>query len=112
MSADERVIVALFGRWEGTKSTQLAVGVEELAAPSEYLVSIGLMTDIPHDAIVGGVIHVVQGYSYLCGSQTGCEVAGIDRQLLDNILTEFPAYFRQLVNRQFPEVFRKIYFIE
>ena len=59
MAAGERVVFAFHGRGKGADAMQLAVGAELLAPPGEYLVPVGLMAHVPHDAVVGGIIYIM-----------------------------------------------------
>ena len=41
---------------------KLSVGMEVVLTTCQYLMAVSLMAHIPHNAVVGGVEHVVQGY--------------------------------------------------
>ena len=95
MSAGAGVVLALVGRWEGTKSAQMAVGMEGFAATGENLVPGSLMPHVPDDTVVGGVEDVVQGYSQLHNAQPAGKMSWIVGHLLYDFLAEFAAYLRQ-----------------
>ena len=44
---------------------QLTVGAEAVATPRKYLMSVSLMPHVPHNAVVGGVEYIMQGYRQL-----------------------------------------------
>ena len=104
MAAGKGVVFALLWRWEGTYAVQFAVGVKFVATPGDNFVAVGLMTHVPHNAVVGRVVHIVHGHSYLDCAQTRCKVAGIVGQLVDDVASQFVANGRQLVNAQFAQV--------
>lgn len=86
MPAGEGVVLALVGRWEGTKSTQMTVGVEGFAATCENLVSGSLMPHVPDDAVVWRVEDVVQGYRQFHDTQAAGEMSRIIGHLLYDFL--------------------------
>ena len=51
---------------------QLTVGAEAVATTRKYLMSVSLMPHVPHNAVVGSLENVVQGYRQLYHTQTGC----------------------------------------
>ena len=59
MSAGKGVVLTLKRRREGTNASQLAIGAELLAATRQNLMSVGLVTYVPHDAVFWGVVDVV-----------------------------------------------------
>ena len=70
MTADERVVLTLFGSGEGTYASQLAIGKELVASPRQDLMAIGLVTYVPHDAVLGCIEHVVQRHRQFYYSKT------------------------------------------
>ena len=106
MPAHKRVVFAFFGRGEGLQSAQLAIGAETLAPSSQYLVSVGLVSHIPYDSVFRCVIYIVQGYRQFYHTKARRQMTWVDRQFLDNILTQFLTELWQLVDSQFSEVFR------
>ena len=65
MSADKRIVLTFLRRGERTDAAELAIGAELFAATRQYLMTVSLMTDIPHDAVFGSVENIVQGYRQL-----------------------------------------------
>ncbi|MNE00106.1 hypothetical protein D3C80_925030 [compost metagenome] len=68
------VVLALGATREGGQAVLLAQGVHALAATGEDLVRIGLMTNVPHQAVVRGVEDVVQGDRQLDDAQAGAKM--------------------------------------
>ena len=77
MACSERVILALGGIGKTAQAVQLAVVVKLVATTGQYLVGIGLMAHVPHQAVVGRVEHVVQRHDDFHGAHTRGEVAGV-----------------------------------
>ena len=77
MSADKRVVFTLFRRGEGTYAVQLAVSAERFAPSRQYLVSVGLMAHIPHDAIIRRIIDIMQGNGQLYYAQARRQVSRV-----------------------------------
>ena len=70
MTTSKGVVFALRGRRERFDASQLAIGVKAVATTSENFMSVGLVSDIPHDAIVGRCKHIVQRHGEFDGSET------------------------------------------
>lgn len=111
MSSREGIVFALFDAWEAAQSMELSVGMETFATAREYLMGIGLVADIPHDAIFRGIEHIMESHGEFDDAETGAEVSGVLGALVDDELSEFRAELRQLLSRQLSEVGRDIYFL-
>ena len=109
---DEGVVFALGRVGEPAQSVQFAYGVELLATAGENLVAIGLVSHVPHDAVVGGVEHVVQGYGQLDGAHARPEVSRIMSQRVDEEAAYLGTHLGQLIDRQFAQVGREVYLFE
>ena len=84
------------------------MGAEVVAAACKYLVAVGLMANVPYYFVVRRVINVVQRHCQLHGSEARSQMAGIDRQFIKDVLSQFVAHLRQLVHCQFAQIFRSI----
>ena len=51
--------------------------------------SIGLMSHIPDDSVLWGVIDVMQSNSNFCNTKTRSQMPWIDGNFFDNIFAEF-----------------------
>jgi hypothetical protein len=71
----EGVVLAFDATREAGHAVLHAQSLHPGAAPGQGLVRIGLVADIPHQAILGRVEHVVQGNGQLDGTEVGREVA-------------------------------------
>ena len=108
MSRRERVVLALLRGGESAQAAQLAQRVELVAPSGQDLVRIGLMSHVPHQAVVGRVIDIVQRHDDLDGTQARSEVARMDADLLDNELSECLTDIRQLLDGQLAQICRTI----
>ena len=61
MTAGKRVVFAFLRSRERTDTIQLSVRIEQVASSRKNLMSISLMSNVPHNAIIGCVIDIVQG---------------------------------------------------
>ena len=107
--ASEGVVFALHRRWERMQSAQLAVGGKLFATSRKNLMAVCLMAHIPHDAVLGRVENIVQSHCDFHHAETGGKVAGVDRDLVDDVLTKFLAHLGQLLDAQFAQVGRTLY---
>ena len=69
MTTGKGVVFAFFGRREGTDAVELTIGVEGIATTGQDLMAVGLMADVPDNAVVGRVEHVVHGHREFHGAQ-------------------------------------------
>ena len=67
--------------------------------------AIRLMAYVPHDAVVRSIEHVMQGDGQFYRPQTGCKVSRVARNFFNNVLPQFFANFRKLINAQFTQIF-------
>ena len=85
---------------------QLTICAERVAASCEYLVSVGLVSHIPDDAVVGRVEDIVQRHGQLHHSERRGEVSGVHREFLHDVAPQFGAQFRQLSDGELSEIGR------
>ena len=102
MAATEGVVFALVGMWKGLDPVEFSVGAEFVSATCQNLVSVGLVSHVPHDAVVGGIVDVVKGYRQFDDTEAGCQVSGVDGEFFYDIFPQFVAHLRQLFYFQFP----------
>ncbi len=89
MGRAERVVFALGALGEARQAAALAQGADAVAPAGEDLVRIGLVADVPDQAVVRRVEHVVQGHGQLDHAQPGAEMAAGDRHGVDGLLAQF-----------------------
>ena len=108
MAGYESIIFALAGIGETAEATHLAIGVEPVATAREYLVHIGLVAHIPHQAVVGRVKHIVQGHIDFDSSHARGKMARIGRQLVNQESAQLLAQRGQRVDGQTLKVGRAV----
>src|SRR3546814_17511499 len=74
MADAEGVVLALLALGERRHAVLVLDGVDRVAAAGEDLVRVGLVADVPEDAVVGGVVHRVQGDGQLAHAEAGPEL--------------------------------------
>ena len=79
---------------------QVPVGAEVVHAPREHLVPGGLVSHVPHNAVIGGVEYVVQGNGEFHHAQTACKVSGVVCQRVYDGLAQFLAHLWQCLAGQ------------
>ena len=75
MRRTEGVVFALGALGEAGKSAALPQRPDAVATAGQDLVRIGLMADVPDQAVLRGVEHVVEGNRQLDDPQPGAEMA-------------------------------------
>ena len=89
MRRAERVVFALGALGEAGQAVAHAQRADAVAAAGEDLVRIGLMADVPDQAVLGRVEHVVQGDGQLDDAQAGAQMAAGDRHRVDGFGAQF-----------------------
>jgi hypothetical protein len=104
----EGVVLALGAVAERREAAEAADRLQALAAPGEHLVRIGLVTDVPDQAVVRRVEAAVQRDRQLDGTEIGGEVTADAAQRLDQIAAHFNGQRRQLGCRQPAQLVRGV----
>lgn len=97
----ERIVFALGHARKTADAVQLPFGFKRLAASRDDLVGVGLMADVPDDPVLRGVEDVMQGRSQFHGPEARCQVARIDRTLVDDVTPQLVAVGGQFLRREF-----------
>ena len=81
----------------------------QLPAPArQHLVRIGLMSDIPNQAVIRSVEHIMQGNCQLDSAQPGRKMAAPSSYAVDQELTQFTRQFDQFGRRQTAQIRRRV----
>ena len=96
MGRAERIIFAFAALGETGKPAALAQGAHARAAAGEDLVGIGLVADVPDDAVVGRLEHVMQRRGQLDHAQPGAEMTAGHRNDVDQVGAQFVGELAQL----------------
>ena len=108
VSHAKRVVFTFTPLGKATDALVLTVGVESLASSRQNLVAVGLVSDVPHDLVFGGVEDVMQCHSELHHAQAGPKMAALFGHDIHNELAQLIADLLQFLGLEFgPEVRRK-----
>ena len=107
MPAGECVIFTLVGRREGADALECPVGVEGFSPAGQNLVSVGLVSHVPYNAVVRRVEDIMKCHRQLYRTQIGSHMPGIVRDFFKNVPPQFLANLRQLFCIEFPQVCRR-----
>ena len=108
VAAGEGVVFALGGGGEGAKTMEFAVRAKLVAPPCKNLVPIGLVPHVPHDAVFGRVVYVMQRHGQFHYAQTGGQMPGIHRQFVDDVVAQLLAELGQFFHFQLAQVGRAL----
>ena len=95
MRRAEAVEITFVTAGEAAQATELAQRGHALAPPREDLVRVGLMADIPDQAVIGGVENVMQGKGQLDRPQIGAQVPAGARYAVQQEGAQFARQFSQ-----------------
>ena len=112
MRGAERVVFALGALGEAGEAAAHAQGADAVAPPGEDLVRIGLMADVPDDAVARRIEQIMQRDGQLDHAEAGAEMAAGDRHGVDRLLAQFVGELTQLTLVKATQVFRDMDLIE
>jgi len=112
MSYTEGVVFAFAACRERREAAVLLDGVQPVAPPGEYLVRVGLVTDVPHQQVPGSLVDVVQRDGELDSSEPGGEVTATGADRLDEELAQLARQLGELAEREAAQVGRRRDLIE
>ena len=98
------VVLALAALGEAREPSRLTHGVHAPHTPGQYFVRVGLMTDIPDQAVVRGVEDMVQGDRQFHHAEPGAEVPAGAAHAVQEILAQFPSEPQQFFPIECAEV--------
>ena len=75
---------------------------DALAAVGKNFVRIGLVADVPNEAVGGGIEYVVQRDGQLDDAKTGAEVAAGNSDSVDRFFSQFIGHLTELVRLEAP----------
>ena len=96
MAGAERIVGALGAAGEAGEAVLLAQRADAVAAAGEHLVRIGLVADVPDQAVIRGVEDGVQRDGQLDDAEAGAEMAAGDRDGIDDFGAQFVGDLAQL----------------
>ena len=108
MPGNESIVLALLRIRETAQSVHLTVVLKSVAATREHLVPVGLVTNVPHDAVVWRVEHIVQCHCKINSPHARRKMPGIHRQRFDEESPQLTAHVGQRINRHLAQIGRTI----
>ena len=112
MRGAERVVFALGALGETGEAAAHAQRADAVAPAGQDLVRVGLMADVPDDAVVRRVEQIMQRDGQLDDAEAGAEMAAGDRYGVDRLLTQFVGELTQLTLVKAAKVFGGMDLIE
>ena len=106
MRGAERIVIAFGPLGETGQPAPGAQRANAIAPAGQDLVRIGLMADVPDQAIARSVEHIVQGGRQLDDAEAGAEMAACDRDRIDGFLTQLVGDLPDLFHLEPAQIFR------
>ena len=108
MRGAERIVVALGALGEAGEAAAGAQRADAVAAAGEDLVRVGLMADVPDQAIMRRIEDIMDGRGQLDHAETCAEVAAGDRHRIDGLLAQLVGDLTHLVGAELAEILRSL----
>ena len=99
MGGAERVVLALGAAREAGQPAALAQRADAVAAAGQDLVRIGLMADVPDQAVARRVEHPMQRDGQLDHAEAGAQMPAGDRDGVDGLLPQLVGDLNQILFR-------------
>ena len=112
MRGAERIVFALGALGEPGQSAAGPQGADAVAAIGQDLVRIGLVADVPNQAVLGRVEDVVQRHRQLDHAEAGAEMAAGHGDSVDGLLAQLVRHLAKLARLELPEVVRGLDLVE
>ena len=112
MRGAERVVLALGALGEAGQAAALTQGADAVASPSEDLVRVGLMADVPDHTVARCVEHAVQGNRKLDHAEAGPEMAAGHRHRINGFEPQVVDQLAQILLGQVAHVLRCVHSVE
>ena len=100
MAGAERIVFALGAAGEAGQAVLLAQRADAVAAAGQDLVRIGLVADVPDQAIVRGIEDGMQRDGQLDDAEAGAQMAAGDRDGVDHFGAQFVGQLAQVLAGQ------------
>ena len=104
MASAEGVVFAFRALGEAAEAAALAQRADPGAPSGQDFVRIGLVADVPDDAVGGRVEHIVQRHRQLDDAEAGAEMAAGDRNRADRLGAQFVGDFGEVALLQPPQI--------
>ena len=112
MGGAEGVVDALVAARKAGNAAQLAQRMHPVAAAGQDLVRVGLMADIPDDAVFRRIERIMQRNRQLDRAEVGRQMAAGLGDRVDDEMAQLPGQRFQLGPRQFAQIRRAVDFVQ
>ena len=112
MGGAERVVFALGALGEAGQAAALAQRADAVAPAGEDLVRIGLVADVPDQAVVGRIEDIMQCHRQFDDAQSGTEMSARNRDRIDRFLAQFIGHLPQAAGLETSKLLRRMDLIE
>jgi len=106
MRSAERIVFALATLGEAGETAGGAQGADTVAATGENLVRVGLVADVPDDAVTRRIEDVVECGGQFDHAETCTEVAASDGHCVDGLLAQLVGDLTNLLDLELAQIFR------
>ena len=106
MRGAERIVVALGALGETGQAAAGAQGADAVAAAGQDLVRIGLMADVPDQAVARRVEDVMDRRGQFDDAEAGAEMAAGDRDRIDGFLAQLVGDLPHLLDLELAQIVR------
>jgi hypothetical protein len=100
----ERVVLRLVAAQKAAQAVVLLDGRERVAPPRQNFMRVGLVADVPDEAVGWRLESVMEGDGEFDRAQARARVPADARHRLDDVLADFGSHLRQLFEIQPPQV--------
>ena len=107
MRGAERIVIALAALGEAGEAAACAQRADAVAASGQDLVRVGLMANVPDQAVARGVEGVMDGGGQFDHAEAGAEMAAGHRDGIDGFLAQFVGDLPNLLDLEPAQVFRR-----
>src|SRR5215831_15291351 len=104
MAYSKRVIFTFTPSWKAAKSPVFSVCKKFIAPACKDLMSIGLVSHVPNQLIIGRVENVMKRNCQLNHTQACPKMTAVNTDNINNILTQLIRKLVKLFSRKFPQV--------
>ena len=108
MTDAEGVVGALGAGGERRKAVFLLDRSQAVAATGQHFVRVSLMSDVPDQSVLRGVVDMMQGHGELDRPESCGEVAAPGRDGVDQVVTQFGADRTQLASGERAQILRGV----
>ena len=89
MSNTKSIEFAFVNFWKSAQPLKLSNGRKAIPSSGNNFVNVSLMTNIPHNSVVRGVVYIMECQCKLNHTQTSTEMTTFNRNNINQIFSQF-----------------------